>query len=98
MVPMAAPSSPSAAAAAARVAASGSRDTKSHRFFVYGTLKNGFYNNALLVERRAAFMGAARTCRPMRMVLGEYGIPYLLGEDQRRGDEVSEDTQPHSSS
>ena len=57
-----------------------------HRVFVYGTLKNGFYNNKLLVERRATFRGEARTCHPMRMVLGEYGIPYLFDVQQQRGD------------
>ena len=68
--------------AAAAGAMSSSSDAKTHRVFVYGTLKNGFYNNKLLVERSAAYMGTARTCRPMRMVLGEYGIPYLFDAEE----------------
>ena len=82
------PISPSAVArdvAASAGAMSSSSDAKTHRVFVYGTLKNGFYNNKLLVERSAAYMGTARTCRPMRMVLGEYGIPYLFDAEQGQG-------------
>ena len=49
-----------------------------HRVFVYGTLKRGFYNHRLLREMDAKFLGEALTREPMRMVLGEYGIPYLM--------------------
>ena len=45
---------------------------------MYGTLKRGFYNHRLLREMDAKFLGEALTREPMRMVLGEYGIPYLM--------------------
>ena len=45
---------------------------------MYGTLKRGFYNHRLLQEREAKFVGNASTREPMRLVLGEYGIPYLM--------------------
>ena len=51
---------------------------------MYGTLKRGFYNHRLLREMDAKFLGEALTREPMRMVLGEYGIPYLMrGESDR---------------
>ena len=60
------------------VAMSSGCETPSHRVFVYGTLKRGFYNHRLLREMDAKFLGEALTREPMRMVLGEYGIPYLM--------------------
>ena len=45
---------------------------------MYGTLKRGFYNHRLLREMDAKFLGEALTRKPWRMVLGEYGIPYLM--------------------
>ena len=57
---------------------SGSDASSRHRVFVYGTLKRGFYNHRLLQEREAKFVGNASTREPMRLVLGEYGIPYLM--------------------
>jgi len=51
-----------------------------HRVFVYGTLKRGFYNHRLLEKSAARFEGDAFTKRPMRLVLGEYGVPYLMGD------------------
>ena len=41
-------------------------------------MKRGFYNHRLLQEREAKFVGNASTREPMRLVLGEYGIPYLM--------------------
>lgn len=70
-------SDPSGAAPRAQpLRAAANRD--STPVFVYGTLKKGFYNNSVLVSAGARFRGAARTRAPMRMVLGEYGIPYLM--------------------
>jgi len=61
----------------------------SHRVFVYGTLKRGFYNHRLLASSSASFVAEASTRRPMRLVLGEYGVPYLM-----KGEDASKDTPP----
>ena len=53
--------------------------------FVYGTLKRGFHNHRLLTESRATFVATAKTRAPMRLVLGEYGIPYLMKEGDAAG-------------
>ena len=56
-----------------------------HKVFVYGTLKRGFHNHRLLTESRATFVATAKTRAPMRLVLGEYGIPYLMKEGDAAG-------------
>ena len=58
----------------------------SHRVFVYGTLKRGFYNHRLLASSSASFVAEASTRRPMRLVLGEYGVPYLMKDDDASKD------------
>ena len=63
----------------------GAGGDRPHRVFVYGTLKRGFYNHRLLEEKSASFVGTARTRDPMRLVLGEYGIPYLMPEGEASG-------------
>ena len=68
----------------------GAGGDRPHRVFVYGTLKRGFYNHRLLEEKSASFVGTARTRDPMRLVLGEYGIPYLMPEGEASGPVVGE--------
>ena len=58
----------------------------SHRVFVYGTLKRGFYNHRLLESSSASFVAEASTRRPMRLVLGEYGVPYLMKDEDASKD------------
>jgi gamma-glutamylaminecyclotransferase len=58
----------------------------SHRVFVYGTLKRGFYNHRLLESSSASFVAEASTRRPMRLVLGEYGVPYLMKDEDASTD------------
>ena len=53
----------------------------SHRVFVYGTLKRGFYNHRLLESSSASLVAEASTRRQMRLVLGEYGVPYLMKDE-----------------
>ncbi|KAK3276725.1 hypothetical protein CYMTET_15231 [Cymbomonas tetramitiformis] len=61
------------------VASSGADVTWRHRVFVYGTLKRGFHNHRLLEKFDARFVCETRTREPMRLVLGDYGVPYLMG-------------------
>jgi len=50
-----------------------------HKVFVYGTLKRGFHNNRLLLEKNAVYVGKAKTLRETRLVVDKrYGIPYLI--------------------
>lgn len=50
----------------------------SHRVFVYGTLKRGMWNNRILREGYARFVGEVRTVREdFCMHLAAAGYPYL---------------------
>ena len=71
---------------AAVAAARGDTGGGSHRVFVYGTLKRGFYNHRLLESSSASFVAEASTRRPMRLVLGEYGVPYLMKDEDASKD------------
>lgn len=53
--------------------------------FVYGTLKRGLGNHAVMLEAGGEFAGEARTVT--RFPLVENGLPYLL-EQPRRGHRV----------
>ncbi len=48
------------------------------KIFVYGTLKRGYGNNALL--RDAAFLGEAVTVRKFAMI--NHGVPFVIREQQ----------------
>ena len=47
--------------------------------FVYGTLKRGFHWHSKFLSR-ARFVAAARATQPLPLVVGECGVPYLLGD------------------
>lgn len=51
---------------------------KLHRIFVYGTLKTGFSNDALLY--RAKYIGDGKTAEKWRMIGEGYSFPYVLGK------------------
>jgi hypothetical protein len=52
------------------------------QLFVYGTLKSGFQWNSKYLHSRlgAQFVCSAVTCQSFALVLGESGVPYLLGD------------------
>ncbi|CAK7356133.1 unnamed protein product [Dovyalis caffra] len=59
-----------------------SNETKPTLVFVYGTLKKEFPNHHLLQElmsqKEAAYAGTCMTHQPHPLVIGPYGIPYML--------------------
>jgi len=65
---------------------------------VYGTLKRGFFNNKLIASEGAAFVKTAKTNRAFPLVVGDFGVPYLLpprpGEGHRIEGELWEATRP----
>mmetsp|Transcript_16414 Transcript_16414/g.33797 ORF Transcript_16414/g.33797 Transcript_16414/m.33797 type:complete len:395 (+) Transcript_16414:87-1271(+) len=54
--------------------------------FVYGTLKRGYFNYDKYLGEKAEFGGTSsfittcKTALPMKLVVGDFGIPYLLDE------------------
>ena len=78
---------PSAVVASGRGTAGG--DAKSHRVFVYGTLKRGFYNHRLLEDCEARFVAEAKTHASMRLVLGDFGVPYVMDEHATTGTQIT---------
>jgi gamma-glutamylcyclotransferase (GGCT)/AIG2-like uncharacterized protein YtfP len=64
------------------------RATRPHIMFFYGTLKSGFHWNTKFLSR-CQLMGAATTVDPMALVVGDSGVPYLLGD-------IDSDYQPKS--
>lgn len=72
-----------------------SEEEKEYRYvFVYGTLKDGFYNyNKYLKHavdsQRASFFAQGRTEEPVRMVIAEERcVPMLLSVDETNGQQV----------
>ncbi|KAI4328069.1 hypothetical protein L6164_020460 [Bauhinia variegata] len=59
-----------------------SDEPKPHLIFVYGTLKKGFPNHALMEDListdDAVLVGKYFTQHPYPLVCGPYGIPYLI--------------------
>lgn len=57
-------------------------DPKRHRIFTYGTLKRGFANHNLMQDlaarNDAVYLGDYSTQFSFPLVLGPYGIPYLI--------------------
>ncbi|KAE8651438.1 hypothetical protein Csa_001650 [Cucumis sativus] len=57
-------------------------DPKRHRIFTYGTLKTGFANHKLMQDlinhNHAVFLGKYSTHLSFPLLLGPYGIPYLI--------------------
>ena len=53
--------------------------------FVYGTLKRGFFNEKIINTSGASFLRTARTVKAFPLVVGEYGVPYLLPPRQDEG-------------
>jgi gamma-glutamylcyclotransferase (GGCT)/AIG2-like uncharacterized protein YtfP len=53
-----------------------------HYLFVYGTLKSGFHWNTKYLHPRlgAKYLSKARTVDSFALVLGDSGVPYLLGD------------------
>lgn len=55
---------------------------KRHRIFTYGTLKRGFGNHSLMEDltrtNDAVFLGNYSTQFSFPLVIGTYGIPYLI--------------------
>lgn len=53
-----------------------------HKLFVYGTLKRGFQWNTKYLSPRlgATFIGVVETCAAYPLVIGDCGVPYLLGD------------------
>lgn len=51
-----------------------------HFVFLYGTLKRNFPNANHLRKYQSEFVGSAETCHPMPLVVGPYGIPFLIDE------------------
>jgi len=49
-----------------------------HRLFVYGTLKRKFFNNRILLEFDSQFQAVYRSVDKWPMVVGRWGVPYLL--------------------
>eukprot|EP01034_Spumella_vulgaris_P033565 gene33565-41420_t len=58
------------------------------QLFVYGTLKNGFQWNGKYLHPRlgAQFVSSAVTCGEFALVVGNSGVPYLLGDVVSSGD------------
>ena len=57
---------------------------KEHLLFVYGTLKAGFHWNEKFLWR-ASLRCRATTRLPFPLVVGECGVPYLLGDRPSQG-------------
>ncbi|KAL6045761.1 Gamma-glutamylcyclotransferase family protein [Balamuthia mandrillaris] len=55
------------------------RGAEGFLLFFYGTLKRGFHWNQKYLSHGATFLGDAQTVEAYPMVLGECGVPYLLG-------------------
>eukprot|EP00698_Gefionella_okellyi_P004160 TRINITY_DN13882_c0_g1_i1.p1 TRINITY_DN13882_c0_g1~~TRINITY_DN13882_c0_g1_i1.p1 ORF type:complete len:628 (+),score=112.34 TRINITY_DN13882_c0_g1_i1:40-1884(+) len=58
-----------------------------HLLFVYGTLKRGFHWNRKFLSQ-CEFVGAARSCERYALVVGESGVPYLLGDTAGQGHRI----------
>ncbi|KAJ6933143.1 gamma-glutamylcyclotransferase [Populus alba x Populus x berolinensis] len=59
-----------------------SNETKQTLVFVYGTLKKDFPNHHLfqhlISQKEASYVGTCITHQPQPLVIGPYGIPYML--------------------
>lgn len=55
--------------------------------FVYGTLKNNFHWHAKFLFS-ARFLSAGRTVDPFPLVVGDCGVPYLLGDQPGAGHQI----------
>lgn len=59
-----------------------SNETKQTLVFVYGTLKKDFPNHYLfqhlISQKEASYVGTCITHQPQPLVIGPYGIPYML--------------------
>jgi len=54
---------------------------KTHNLFVYGTLKRGFHwNSKFLGGPTTRYIGKATTVNKYPLVIGDCGVPYLLGD------------------
>jgi gamma-glutamylcyclotransferase (GGCT)/AIG2-like uncharacterized protein YtfP len=53
--------------------------------FVYGTLKSGFHWNHKFLSQATCVMPHAVTDAPYPLVVGDSGVPYLLGESELLG-------------
>lgn len=58
-----------------------------HRLFVYGTLKTGFHWNKKFLSR-AKLYSKARTVQHFPLVVGQCGVPYLLGDMPDEGKQL----------
>jgi gamma-glutamylcyclotransferase (GGCT)/AIG2-like uncharacterized protein YtfP len=58
-----------------------------HPLFVYGTLKRGFHWNSKYLHHRlgAEYISDAITCDDFALVVGDCGVPYLLGDVSGEG-------------
>ncbi|GMI40643.1 hypothetical protein TrCOL_g10019 [Triparma columacea] len=69
-----------------KLAESNPDDRPPYYAFVYGTLKRGFFNYEKYLGEDAEFGGissfvtSCKTAKPMKLVVGDFGIPYLLDE------------------
>lgn len=63
-----------------------------HYLFVYGTLKTGFHWNTKYLHSRlgARFLSPATTVKRYALVVGDSGVPYLLGDIVGDADEVKD--------
>ena len=63
--------------------------------FVYGTLKRGFFNEKIINTSGASFLRTARTVKAFPLVVGEYGVPYLLPPRQDEGCRIDVERKVH---
>lgn len=62
-------------------------DDKYTHLFVYGTLKRGFHWNHKFLGR-SRFISEATTVDPYPLVVGNSGVPYLLGDLPGKGKQI----------
>eukprot|EP00727_Mastigamoeba_balamuthi_P005279 m51a1_g1475 hypothetical protein (514) ;mRNA; r:266698-268435 len=76
-----------AAAVGSAPLADQSKPAETHALFVYGTLKRGFHWNRKFLSR-SRFVGEATTAERYPLVVGQCGVPYLLGDMAGEGKRV----------